>query len=134
MQAIMVQAGALLRDAREIIAKPENWTKRAYARSALGGVREVDDADATCWCLLGAIDLAECRRARGAVEAHGCSMEGEESRHALVIGIEWSDACDAAITRLAAETGGPALPSFNDAATHGEVLAALDRAIKAVAA
>lgn len=41
--------------ARELIAKPENWTRRTYARSAQGCAVEWNSKHACAFCTLGAL-------------------------------------------------------------------------------
>jgi len=92
-------ARKVLKRAREIISKPERWTKRAFARDAEGanlknrygpkvsmaGDRIANHRDAVCWCPDGAIRraLAEIvpgsadRRDLGAGEARGVGRAQE---------------------------------------------------------
>ena len=39
----------------ELLEDPKKWTTGAYARTASGELRQSHDADATCWCTIGAI-------------------------------------------------------------------------------
>lgn len=48
----------ILRAARERISDPERWTTEAYARDRDGSGTEPQQADAVCWCAVGAF-LAE---------------------------------------------------------------------------
>lgn len=43
-----------LRDAREKIRKPENWTKGATAKLSDGTKTSINDPDAVSWCAMGA--------------------------------------------------------------------------------
>lgn len=41
---------------KELLAKPENWTKGNFAKDKLGFVVPVNSKEAVCWCLAGAIN------------------------------------------------------------------------------
>lgn len=86
--------------ARALIAKPEHWTKRSYARGLSGESVDAGSRNAVCWCSVGAID-----------------------RISLVDGGRALDALSTAM-------GGGGITSFNDSSDHATVLAAFDRAIE----
>jgi hypothetical protein len=96
---------ATLVAARELIAAPERWAKGAMARKRVGKslllVCDADDAEACCWCSLGAI-------------RHVTDTEDEDL---------------SARELLASETQGMWIADFNDRMGHTSVLAAFDRAI-----
>ena len=114
----------LLLKAREIIAKPEHWSKGANCRDADGEpCHPSDDSKAVSWCLYGAVDriglllpeegdealarahTVACRALTGVIERRKRGMLGRQYT-------------------------GPA--GFNDApeTTHDDVLAVLDEAIE----
>ena len=97
----------VLVNARELISKPEAWTKRSYARSAGGDPVVPYSPKAACWCVSGAI-----------------SISGRD------ITVRWA-ARDAIL--FAAGTSVMDVPTWNDAPerTHAEVLAVFDKAIEA---
>ncbi len=99
----------VLTKARELLAVPERWTKRAEARNTKR--REVywSSEDAVCWCLAGAI-----------------SKISPSMRDA------WraEDALDAVAPPAPRSSERPYI-AFNDrrSTTHADILALLDRAI-----
>jgi hypothetical protein len=103
----------ILRAARALIDTPEKWTRGAAARDASGASLSIGQwPEAASFCIVGA-----CHVATGIV-----GESGIEARR---------NACYA-IGRAA--TGRDAWPaSFNDNATHADVLAAFDKAIEAAA-
>lgn len=90
--------------ARKLIEKPENWTKRYYARNKEQEEVPVLSRDAVCFCSIGALAKA--------------SGEG--------LGVEGNDAYQALARRM-----GVSVSRFNDTHTHVEVLAKFDEAIAA---
>ena len=48
-------ASEVLRNARALIEKPENWTRYLYARDAKGNNAVPQSEEACAWCALGAI-------------------------------------------------------------------------------
>lgn len=108
----MKTATRILENARALISEPEHWTRGTMARVGVRG-RHVDskDADATCFCALGAL-----RRAASS------GSEFEEVRYLL----------GRAIGSLGA---GKRIALYNDrkgckTKRHAEILAAFDAAIK----
>ena len=60
---IVTEAREVLVAARAIIAEPERWTQGAPAKVTQDGcLVPVYQADATCWCMTGAIELAWLRQ------------------------------------------------------------------------
>jgi hypothetical protein len=101
-------AVTVARAARALIAHPDRWTTRSYARTAIGTKCAPDDPLAARWCALGARHLAS--------EA---------------VDPEVSDAVESALRRAAHELwadGGPA--TVNDRHGHAAVLKMWDRAIE----
>ena len=48
-------ATEILRDMREVLSSPDNWTQKSYSRDDHGRpLTDVESADATSWCLDGA--------------------------------------------------------------------------------
>lgn len=93
----------LLIAARARIEKPERWTQMSLARDAKRRSVKPLDADAVCWCSLGAI-YSQCPQSKSlslAIRALGSAMSNNESF----------------------------IADYNDSHTHAEVLAAFDQAI-----
>ncbi len=99
----------ILKRARELLTPEGRWIKGALARSADGADVRDDFSNATCFCALGAINVA------------WYSMLGGEKRSFL----------DAALLLEDQLPAGMGIPAFNDdpKTTHADVLAAFDRAI-----
>ncbi|MCQ8277956.1 hypothetical protein NFI95_05790 [Acetobacteraceae bacterium KSS8] len=89
--------------ARDLIAVPERWTQRSYARTAAGATIGPKELPAVCWCSSGAILRTENSWPRrfAAEEVLGAAM-------------------------------GDSIVFFNDTHTHAEVIAAFDRAIASI--
>lgn len=51
----MNTTATILKAARDLIAKPENWTQGANARTKSGDQVGIKDSDAACFCAIGAI-------------------------------------------------------------------------------
>lgn len=101
----MNTTATILKAARDLIAKPENWTTGGLARNTDGVFVSVASLDAVCFCALGAIDkVSEDMAAR--------SLAYERLRDALGEG-----------RRMVA--------TFNDSSSHSEVLDLFSKAIKA---
>lgn len=96
-----------LKAVRELLAKPERWTKDAYARDADGARVEATDPRATCWCLSGAITKVTPDHATGVPVWMALSDETERARGGAVVGF-WND---------------------RPRRTHAQVLRLIDRAI-----
>ena len=107
----------VLRDMRELLAKPEAWRKQAYAGRRIGepptspngewvvfANADPFSADANCWCLAGAI--------------RKCSAFD-------VVASEWVR------KELQATLGVVSIPKHNDAPerTHAEIVGAIDTTI-----
>ena len=90
----------VLKAARELISKPENWTTVFLARDANGNPVPPCSSEATCFCAIGAIENA----AGGGPEA-------------------------AAHCELRSEMQYGSIAAFNDSQGHAAVIAAFDRAI-----
>ena len=95
----------VLQAARDLIAKPENWTQGSYARNAQGDSVFKFGGAPVSWCASGV--MSECA-SRGMATGR-------------------------AYTYLSTAMGA-SLPHFNDHHTHKEVLAAFDKAIAAAEA
>lgn len=98
----MNTTATILKAARDLIAKPENWTQGTYARDARGNEIGVRSDIAVCFCSLGAISAV----------SGNCDDAGM-ARDAI-----------AALTRNG-------IVNFNDTHTHSEVLDLFSKAIKA---
>lgn len=96
----------ILRGARELLAKPERWTKGESARDAWGKPISAFSTQATCFCLIGAL-----------YRAGGSLTEIVSIRKAL---------------QLLKTIGSlRSLAAFSDEqATHADILALLDRGIE----
>lgn len=90
----------VLRAARALVDTPEKWTQGVYATDSDGNTVPPEDDDAVCFCLSGALWHADPDGPWGAYEAVGVAVR----RNVI---------------------------AFNDdeATTHADVLAGLDRAI-----
>jgi hypothetical protein len=102
----------VLTKARALIAKPEHWTQRAYARDARGYETE-NYRHAACFCSIGAIERACGAEMAVEVPAPSCYYSARKI--------------------FAAQIDSP-IGRFNDSSTHSEVLAAFDAAIVAAKA
>jgi len=91
----------LLTKAQSLISDPSHWTKGTFARNKDGEPRMDDEADATCWCSMGALRK---------VTSAGIT---QEYPRAIII---LSQAADEHIVK------------FNDSHTHAEVMAVWDKA------
>jgi hypothetical protein len=89
-----------LRRARAKIERPECWTKGEYAKDTDGRKVGVRNPSAHCWCALGAL------------MATGCTVETAGYLLRPHLPTEYRNAW-----------------SFNDRATHADILALYDRAI-----
>ena len=101
----------ILKAARKLIEKDENWTQKAPARDEKGIVVYVDSHEACQWCASGA--LWKIQRGSG----HWNSSIGWESEQAIKKAIKDLFGADSSIPRM------------NDCKTHQEVLAVFDKAI-----
>lgn len=92
----------ILKSARKLIEKPENWTQRAHARDYWGISVPSYSPFADCFCAVGAVQrVTDAQRYCGSSEA---------------------------LDALSREAGGH-VPTFNDTHSHEEVLALFDTAI-----
>jgi hypothetical protein len=91
----------ILKAARELIAKPERWTRGVIARAGTLPLTSAMVPQATCWCAMGAIDK--------------CAGGPSFSAPALDLVYPVIPGCG--------------LAEFNDSHDHAEVVAMLDRAI-----
>lgn len=93
----------ILKDARELIHDPENWTQSAYARNKRGTVVSFEANNAVCFCAMGALFRVSPPDETGTVFK---------------------------FLRGASKECGSLSPSnFNDHHSHEEVLALFDKAI-----
>ena len=92
----------LLKAAKAVIEKEENWTQNAYARNAEGEKVAGDSSSAVCWCSLGAFDKVS----QGAVNS------------------TWTDAVG-----ILSYVSGDSIATFNDSHTHAQVMVWWDEAI-----
>ena len=101
---------ATLRAARELIAKPEAWTKVFFARDATGKQAQANSPRAVCWCIFGALE-------RAAIDIHA----SDEAHNAAAEELD---------KQLRAQgSPSPTVVDFNDTCTHAEVLALFDATI-----
>lgn len=99
----------VLRRVRARLSDPARWTQGTEARNAMGRHVDPEDPDATCWCMLGAVKVEV-----GA----GIGCDEEASRRFYE-------------AKAVLRAHGGDVVTFNDAGTHADVLALLDRAIAA---
>jgi hypothetical protein len=111
----MMTAHEILIAARARIAQPERWTKKAFARNALGQEVFPISASAVCWCMMGAMRSV----------AYTTTSDGYFVIHSV----------DPAETAIENAHNGLSCPELNDndKTTHADVLAMFDRAIAATA-
>jgi hypothetical protein len=91
----------ILKAARELIAKPERWTRGYVARAGAVPLTSAMDVGATCWCAMGAVDKS----------AGGPDFSAP------------------ALDLLYPMLPGCGIAEFNDSHDHAEVLSLFDRAI-----
>lgn len=98
----------ILEGARELIATPEKWTKRAFARDQSGACVNSASQNAVCLCPTGAI-----------LRASNSALVGSAALDSVLAALSFSS--------------WERLWIWNDAAqrTHSEVLSRLDAAIEA---
>ena len=108
-------ASEVLRKARALIEKPENWTQRVRARDANGFETGVLAPTAAAWYSDGALGEVCCRAEQ--------KTWFQDMR-----------AAQAQLDRAAQELGSKTYVGFNDTHTHAEVLSLFDRAIAAAEA
>jgi len=99
----MTDTVTILKAARDLIAKPENWTQGAFARDAKGRSEAIDRA--TCYCSIGAI--------------------------AKVARTNLGSPVPAPVLQALGFTSHCRLAQFNDSHTHAEVLDLFSKAITA---
>lgn len=111
----MLSPKKLLENARNRIAKTENWTQHRLCDGSGddGGTPDATSPDATCWCSVGAL-FAEA----GIPNAFHRELSHPNLKAAM----------DALNTSMNGTTWG-SIPGFNDTRTHEAVLEAFDRAI-----
>lgn len=100
----MTQVTQILQAARDLIAKPENWTQDDFARAADGSGVAPHSDEAVCWCSLGAINKVSP------------PVEDNQTKKLAKI--------------LLRNAMGTSIAAFNDTHTHEEVIAAWDETIK----
>lgn len=103
----------VLRGARQLISKRENWTQRTAARDSSGVHVSWESTYAARFCAVGAI-------ARSAVTMANSLDRGKW-------GPAYHEATDALAKVMGVSASG--IPDVNDRYCHAEVLAAFDRAI-----
>lgn len=108
-------ASEVLRKARALIEKPENWTQGALSRSPDGEVCLPEEREAVCFCSLGAIERV-------------CVTGEQPLAHTPAVGY-----LKAALLARGESLQAP-IANFNDTHTHAEVLSLFDRAIAAAEA
>jgi hypothetical protein len=91
----------ILKAARELIAKPERWTRGVIARAGTVPLTSAMGEGATCWCAMGAVD-----KCAGGPD---CSAPALDLLYPIIPGC--------------------GIAQFNDSHDHPEVLALFDRAI-----
>lgn len=108
-----MKVSEILKAAKAVIEKPENWTQNFYAKDAEGFDVMGNDSLATCFCSLGAIQkIVNYNDHPG----HGTSPN--EAKSAVEL-----------LNKVTKELSGMLMASFNDVATHDGVMEAWDKAI-----
>ena len=113
-----MNAVEILKAARELIAKPENWTQDYAARDENGCQTYPEGEQACKWCALGAIWRID--RLNNHASFDHVSKEGHKAEDAL--------ACHGL-----KETHYHSVAALNDSSDHDTVLRMYDRALAAVA-
>ena len=98
-----------------LLSDPANWTTDYFARNAKGQDVDVRSPDATCFCIMGAIE----RVTRGPENGERVTMDQ--------INVE-CDAEAALQTVLTKRLGDSNIANFNDTASHEQVIEALTEA------
>ena len=104
-------------EGRKLIDNPDNWTTEEMARARDGFPVDVCAQEAVCWCSEGALENAYWR----------LTPDYDRQPYNEAIAILADAAKDTGDV-----IGGPAesvVNTYNDASSHGEVLAVWDRAI-----
>jgi len=101
----LITAAEVLKKARNLISKPENWTQGYAARNKLGAPVHIYSEDANCFCAVGAVGRA----------VHELELNSKE-RDVLLLSY-----FDPVLHTSVAE--------FNDSNTHNKVLELFDKAI-----
>jgi hypothetical protein len=97
----MVTPLQALIDARALLAEPEHWTQRSAARKANGSPTFGNDPEASCWCVVGAIE--RCADAASLTLPFRIQIDADTSSLQPVL-----DLCDEAATQIAVDNpGGP---------------------------
>lgn len=91
----------VLKESRKLIAQPEQWTQGTLARDEQGFATELYDANAVCFCAIGAIEKVNCGNAGYNAHIALTKTVGEEVNFA----------------------------EYNDTHSHAEVLAVWDETI-----
>lgn len=94
----------LLKKARHLISKEENWTKFAFAKDANGVETASKGNDAICWCSIGAMRK--------------------------FVGLDFCTDALGELMLAMPEDCRQSVGAFNDSHTHAEVLALFDKAIE----
>ena len=98
-----------LLSARKLIANPARWTTKVCSRNTAGNRVQVFDANATCWCALGAVYYVS----QNDIPLYQSTLEFIEDKHKE----ELLEECQL-------------LLEFNDSRTHEEVVEMFDKAIE----
>ena len=118
---------AVLKGARDLLAKSENWTKNAAARPYRGGpTMPALSATATCWCLSGAITWVAQAESIGKVAIEGTTRAQSKALGLLAATIRNGHPSCGDMDALTT------VVNFNDAygRQHPDVLRVLDAAIE----
>lgn len=108
----MVQPLEALKSARDLLSDPKHWTQDWYAKNAAGRGVDPAGAQATCWCVRGAVvrftrchlaakpAFVELAATLGSQDYHDveCWNDNPERTHAEVLGL-----FDTTIARLESE-------------------------------
>ncbi len=88
---------------KELLADPARWTQGWFARDVYGSEVDIHEQDAVCWCLIGAI--------------YKCYEDPRDRKIA-----------EDKVAPFAKNQGATSIQSFNDSATHAEVMKLLEEA------
>jgi hypothetical protein len=121
----------VLERTRAILSQPKAWTTGVFAKDANGRTADPMDADATCFCLIGAIKRASYGTNADTFDGQDLDSRITDQRYSNLA----LHATTALRIAIADEFGvEPSIPSFNDSdwREHADVLLCIDTAIKTV--
>ena len=125
----------VLKGVRSLIANPDNWCKYALANDADGRVVPFWRDDACKWCLIGATSKVIHSKIKDIVNlsedwGHNYGVAEREAFHSLCRTDEVRSRYADLLDNISLNDFDRIVSRFNDYFDHGNVLTALDQAIK----